>query len=107
MDYSKNWTWASTLRESYLGSGCSKPLHCNLEDDLAAGGLVFIGLTRLRDRKHRSHDGLEFAGVDQASEHGKLGSVGLDDEESVAHALIASLFRGCGNGDEPAAGFQH
>ena len=49
------------------GRGCSKPSHCNLEDDLAAGGLVFIGLTRLRDRKHRSHAGLEFAGVDQAS----------------------------------------
>ena len=60
---------------------------------------MFIGLTRLRDRKHRFHDRLELAGVNQASEHCELGSVGLDDEESVAHILIISLFRGCGNGE--------
>ena len=57
---------------------------------------MFVSLTRLCDRKHRSHEGPEFAGVDQAGKHCKLGAVGLADEESVAHALIASLFCGCG-----------
>jgi hypothetical protein len=34
---SETWTCASALGGSYLGSGYSKQLDCDLEDDLAAG----------------------------------------------------------------------